>query len=138
LENFGRQSLQSDNLPNVDYRPDQYQASINIRSDNGHRVRNKRQATAKTSFNNKQQESSTSKKSSVTPSATKKAKTAKKPEHEFEKDDDSSSNDDKSEQSKNIPPSDEESGKSNHSSFRNISINDIMDPDYTDEDFKSV
>jgi hypothetical protein len=67
LGNFGRQSLQRDKLPNVDYRPDQYQASINIHSDNGHRVRNKRQATARTSFNNKQQESSTSKKSSATP-----------------------------------------------------------------------
>jgi hypothetical protein len=138
LGNFGMQSLQRDNLPNVDYRPDQYQESINICSDNGHRVRNKRQATARTSFNNKQQESSTSKKSSVTPSATKKAKTAQKPEHKFEKDNDYSSNDDKSEQSKNIPPSDEESGKADHSSFRNISIHDIMDPDYTDEDFRSV
>jgi hypothetical protein len=71
----------------------------------------------------------TKKKSSVTPSATKKAKTPQKPEHEFEKDADYSSNDDKSEQSKNIPPSDEESGKSDHSSFRNISLHDILNPD---------
>jgi hypothetical protein len=75
LGNFGRQSLQRNKLPNVDYRPDQYQASIVIRADNGARVRNKRQATARTSFDNKQQESLTKKKSSVTPSATKKAKT---------------------------------------------------------------
>jgi hypothetical protein len=63
----------------VDSRPDKYQDSINICSDNGHRVRNKRQATAKTSSINKQQESSTSKKSSVTPSAAKKARTDPKP-----------------------------------------------------------
>jgi hypothetical protein len=138
LGNFGRQTLQRDKLPNVDYRPDQYQDSINIRSDNGHRVRNKRQATARTSFINKQQEPSTTKKSSVTPLATKKAKTAQKPEHKFEKDHNYSSNDDKSEQSKNIPPSDDESGKSDHSLFRNISIHDILNPDYTDEDFRSV
>jgi hypothetical protein len=61
LGNFGRQTLQRDNLPNVDYRPDQYQDSIVIRSDNRHRVRNKRQATARTSFINKQQEPSTKK-----------------------------------------------------------------------------
>jgi hypothetical protein len=75
LGNFGRQSLQRDKLPNVDYRPNKYQASINICSDNGHIVRNKRQATARTSSINKQQESSASKKdskkSSVTPSAKK-------------------------------------------------------------------
>jgi hypothetical protein len=79
LGNFGRQSLQRDKVPNVDSRPGKYQESINIRSDNGHRVRNKRQATARTSFNNKQQESSTTKKSSVTPSATKKARTNPNP-----------------------------------------------------------
>jgi hypothetical protein len=61
LGNFGRQSIACHNLPNVDSRPEQYQASINIRTDNGHRVRNKRQATARTSLNNKQQESSTAK-----------------------------------------------------------------------------
>jgi hypothetical protein len=75
LGHFGRQSLRRYNLSNVDNKPDQYQESIVIRTDNGHRVRNKRQATARTSFNKKQQESSTTKKSSVTPSATKKAKT---------------------------------------------------------------
>jgi hypothetical protein len=79
LGNFDRQSLQRDKLPNVDSRPNKYQESINIRSDNGHRVRNKRQATARTSSNNKQQESSISKKSSVTPLATKKARTGPKP-----------------------------------------------------------
>jgi hypothetical protein len=45
LGNFGRQSLQ--------------QESIVIRTDNGHRVRNKRKATARTSLDNKQQESLT-------------------------------------------------------------------------------
>jgi hypothetical protein len=118
LGNFGRQALQRDKLPNVDYRPDQYQDTIVIFSDNGLRVRNKRQATARTSLNNKQQEPSTTKKSSVTPSATKKARTAPKPEHESEKDVDCSSSDDKSEQSKDNPPSDEESEKSDHSSFK--------------------
>jgi hypothetical protein len=61
LGNFGRQSLQRYNLPNVDYKPDQCQASIVIRADNGHRVRNKRQATARSSSDNKQQESLTKK-----------------------------------------------------------------------------
>jgi hypothetical protein len=79
LGNFGRQSLQRNKVPNVDSRPGKYQESINIRSDNGHRVRNKRQATARTSSINKQQKSSTSKKSSVTPSATKKARTDPQP-----------------------------------------------------------
>jgi hypothetical protein len=61
LRNFSRQSLQRDKVPNVDSRPGKYQESINIRPDNGHRVRNKRQATARTFPINKQQESSTSK-----------------------------------------------------------------------------
>jgi hypothetical protein len=143
LGNFGRQSLQRDKLPNVDSRPDKYQESINICSDNGHRFRNKRQATARTSSNNKQQESSTSKKSSVTPSATKKARTGPKPslsssEEEFPKSltepptknkdgtltngkstsDDESEPSDKSsndENSSSGPSSDEESEKSEHS-----------------------
>jgi hypothetical protein len=59
LGNFGRQSLQRFNLPNEDYKPDQYQHSIVIRSNNGHIVRDKRQATARTSFDAKQQESLT-------------------------------------------------------------------------------
>jgi biopolymer transport protein ExbD len=79
LGNFSRQSLQRDKLPNVDSRPDKYQESINIRSDNGYRVRNKRQTTARTSSSNKRQESSASKKSSVTPSTKKKARTDLKP-----------------------------------------------------------
>jgi hypothetical protein len=79
LGNFGMQSLQHDKLPNVDSRPNKYQESINIRLDNGSRVRNKRQDTARTSSNNKQHGSSTSKKSSVTPSAKKKARTGPKP-----------------------------------------------------------
>jgi hypothetical protein len=136
-----------------------YQASINICSDNGHRVRNKRQATARTSFNNKQQESSTSKKSSVTPSATKKTRTGPKPflsssdeelpkrlsngkstsEHESEKDANYSSSDDKSEQSKDNPSSDEESEKAVHSSVESISLRNIKDPDYrSDPDSRLV
>jgi hypothetical protein len=79
LGHFAMQSLQRDKVPNVDSRPDKYQESITIRSDNGFRFRNKRQDTARTSFNNKRQESSTSKKSSVTPSAKKKARTGPKP-----------------------------------------------------------
>jgi hypothetical protein len=140
LGNFGRQSLQRDKLPNVDSRPDKYQESINIRSDNGHRVRNKRQATARTSSNNKQQELSTSKKSSVTPSATKKARTGPKPslsssdkelpkrlteqpsktingkptsDDESEKPDENSSSDDESKNSNNSSSSDEESKNPN-------------------------
>jgi hypothetical protein len=150
LGNFSRQSLQRDKVPNVDSRPGKYQESINIRLDNGHRVRNKRQATARTSFNNKQQELSTTKKISVTPSATKKARTNPKPslsssdeelpkrltngkstsEHESEKDADCSPSDGKSEQSKDNPSSDKESEKSNHSSFKKISLHDILNPDY--------
>jgi hypothetical protein len=38
---FGRQSIARWHLPNVDSRPDQYQASINIRTDKGHRVKQK-------------------------------------------------------------------------------------------------
>jgi hypothetical protein len=159
LGNFGRQSIQRDKLPNVDYRPNKYQASINICSDNGHRVRNKRQATARTSFNNKQQESSTSKKSSVTPLATKKTRTGPKPslssshkelpkrlsngkstsEHESKKDADYSSSDDKSEQSKDNPSSDKESEKAAHSPVESISLHNIMDPDYrSDPDSRLV
>jgi hypothetical protein len=79
LGNFSMQSLQQDKVPNVDSRPDLYQESITIRSDNGFRVRNKRQDIARTSSNKKRQDSSTSKKSSVTPSAKKKARTGPKP-----------------------------------------------------------
>jgi hypothetical protein len=50
---FGRQTINRWNLPNVDYRPDQHQEFIVIRADNGLRVRNKRQATARSSLNNK-------------------------------------------------------------------------------------
>jgi hypothetical protein len=75
LGHFAMQSFQRDKVPNVDSRPDKYQESIIIRSDNGFRVRNKRQDTARTSSSNKRQESSASKngskKSSVTPSAKK-------------------------------------------------------------------
>jgi hypothetical protein len=166
LGNFGRQSLQRYKLPNVDYRPDQYQASIVIRADNGARVRNKRQATARTSFTNKQQEPSTTKKSSVTPSATKKAKTNPKPslsssneelpkrlteqpsktinskptsDDESEKLDKSSSSDDESKNSNDSSSSDKESRKSEHYAVESISLCNILDPDYrSDEDFRSV
>jgi hypothetical protein len=166
LGNVGRQSLQHDKLPNVDSRPGKYQESINIRTDNGHRVRNKRQATARTSFNNKQQESSTTKKSSVTPSATKKARTNPKPslsssdeelpkrlteqssktingkstrDVESEKEADNSSSDNEYEKSKDNPSSDEESEKSDHSSFKKISLHDILNQDYrSDPDSRLV
>jgi hypothetical protein len=127
LGNFGRQSLQRDKLQNVDSRPDKYQETINIRSDNGHRVRNKRQATARTSFNNKQQESSkTTKKSSVSPLATKKARTGPKPslsssneelpkrltEQSSKTINGKSTRDDESEKPKESSPSDDESNNS--------------------------
>jgi hypothetical protein len=70
LEHFAMQSLQ---------RYNQFLESITICSDNGYRVRNKRQNTARTSISNKRQESSASKKSSVTPSAKKKARIDLKP-----------------------------------------------------------
>jgi hypothetical protein len=131
LGHFAIQSLQRDKVPNVDSRPDKYQESITIRSDNGFRVRNKRQDTALTSSNNKQQESSTSKKgskkSSVTPSA-KKSKpnpnppvftsdeeSPKNPTDAPSKDKDGalingkSTSDDESEKDKNSSSSDEES-----------------------------
>jgi hypothetical protein len=41
LGNLGRQSLQRDKVPNVDSRQGKYRESINIHSDNGHRVRKK-------------------------------------------------------------------------------------------------
>jgi hypothetical protein len=69
------QALDRTKITDVDARQNKFLESINIRSDNGHRFRNKRQATARTSSNNKRQESSASKKgskkSSVTPSAKK-------------------------------------------------------------------
>jgi uncharacterized protein YukE len=75
LGHFAMQLLQRDKVPNMDSRPDKYQESITICSDNGFRVRNKRQDKARTSSNNKRQESSASKKGSkkisVTPSAKK-------------------------------------------------------------------
>jgi hypothetical protein len=79
LGHFDMQSLQRDKVPNVDSRPDKYQESISIRSDNGFRVRNIRQDIARTYSNNKRQESSTSKRSSVTPLTKKKARTDPKP-----------------------------------------------------------
>jgi hypothetical protein len=163
LGNFGRQSLQRDKLPNVDYRPNKYQASINIRSDNGLRVRKKRQATARTSSINKQQESSASKKDSkksgpnppvfssaeelpkrLTEQSSKdkdgaqingKSNSANESDSSYE----SPSSDDESETSNNSPSNEEELKKSDHSSFNNISLHDILNPDYrSDPDFRSV
>jgi hypothetical protein len=78
LGHFAMQSLHRKKVPDVDVRQNQFQESINIRSDNGFRVRNTRQNTARTS-SIKQQEPPVSKKSSVTPSAKKKARTDPKP-----------------------------------------------------------
>jgi hypothetical protein len=47
LGNFGRQSLQRNKLPNVDSRLDKYQESINIRSDNRHRVKKQKTSYSK-------------------------------------------------------------------------------------------
>jgi hypothetical protein len=75
LGHFAMEALDRTKLPDKDARQNQFLESINIRSDNGHRVRNKRQTTARISSSNKCQESSASKKgskkSSVTPSAKK-------------------------------------------------------------------
>jgi hypothetical protein len=75
LGHFAMQALDRTKLPDKDARQNQFLESIKIRSDNGHRVRNKRQNTARTSSSNKRPESSASekgsKKSSVTPSAKK-------------------------------------------------------------------
>jgi hypothetical protein len=79
LGHFAMQALDRTKLPDKDARQNQFQESINICSDNGYRVRNKRQNTARTSSSNKNQELSASKKNSVTPSATKKARTGPKP-----------------------------------------------------------
>jgi hypothetical protein len=79
LGHFAMQALDRTKLPDKDARQNQFQESINIPSDNGHRVRNKRHNTARTSSSNKRQESSASKKSSVTPSTKKKARTGPKP-----------------------------------------------------------
>jgi hypothetical protein len=71
LGHFVMQALDRTKLPDKDARQNQFLQSIKICSDNGYRVRNRRQNTARTSSSNKRQESSTSKKSSVTPSAKK-------------------------------------------------------------------
>jgi hypothetical protein len=78
LGHFAMQSLRRVKLPDVDVRQNQFLESITIRSDNGFRVRNTRQNTARTS-SNKRQEPPASKKSSITPSATKKARTDPEP-----------------------------------------------------------
>jgi hypothetical protein len=76
LGKFAMEALDHTKLPDKDARQNQSLESINIRSDNGHRViRNKRQTTARTPSSNKRQESSASnkgsKRSSVTPLAKK-------------------------------------------------------------------
>jgi hypothetical protein len=165
LGKFAMQALDRTKITDVDARQNKFLESTKIRSDNRYRVRNKRQATARTSSNNKQQESSASKKgskkSSVTPSAKKSKPNPNPPiftsdeespknptdatpkdedgtlingkstsDDESEKDADSSSSDDESETSNNSSSSDEESKKSDHSSVKEISLRDIMDPDY--------
>jgi hypothetical protein len=147
---FGRDLTDRWKLPDVDYRPDQHRASIVIRADNGIRVVNKRQATARTSLNNKQQELSTTKKSSVTPSTKKKARTGP-PVFPSDEDDPKlltkrssktvngkSTSSYESDSTYTPTPSDDESKKSVHDAVPSISINDIMDPDYIDEDVRSV
>jgi hypothetical protein len=79
LGHFAMQALDRTKLPDKDARQNQFLESINICLDNGHRVRNKRQTTARTSSSNKCQESSTSKKSSVTPLAKKSKLNLKQP-----------------------------------------------------------
>jgi hypothetical protein len=64
LGQFAMLALDRTKLPDKDSRQNQFLESINIRTDNGYRVRNKRQTTARTSSSNKQQESSASKKGS--------------------------------------------------------------------------
>jgi hypothetical protein len=142
LGNFGMEALHRVKLPNVDARQDKYQETITICSDNGYRVRNKGQNTARTS-NNKRQETPASKKSSVTPSATNKVRTNPKPtlsssdkglpqsltksptknkdgtliNVKSTSDDESESSDEScnDDNSTSGPPSDEESEKSGHS-----------------------
>jgi hypothetical protein len=70
LGHFVMQSLHREKVPDVDVRQNQFLESINICSDNGFRVRNTRQNTARTS-SIKRQELPSSKKISVTPSAKK-------------------------------------------------------------------
>jgi hypothetical protein len=134
LGNFAMQVLDRTKITDVDARQNKFVESIKIGFDNGYRVRNKRQATARTSSSNKRQESSASKKgskkSSVTPSA-KKSKlnpnpplftsdeeSSKNPTDEPSKDKDGtlinskSTSDDESESSDKSSSSDKESEKS--------------------------
>jgi hypothetical protein len=53
LGHFAMQALDRTKLPDKDARQNQFLESIKIRPDNGHRVRNKRQNTARTSSSNK-------------------------------------------------------------------------------------
>jgi hypothetical protein len=138
LGKFAMQALDRTKITDVDARQNKFLESIKIHSDNGYRVRNKRQSTARTSSNNKRQESSASKKgskkSSVTPSA-KKSKpnpnppiftsdkeSPKNPTEAPSKDKDGalingkSTSDDESEKDANSSSSDNESETSNNSS----------------------
>jgi hypothetical protein len=138
LGKVAMQALDLTKITDVDARQNKFLESINIFSDNRYRVRNKRQATARTSANNKRQESSASKKgpkkSSVTPSAkkskpnpnppifTSNEKSPKKPTDATPKDKDGalingkSTSDDEYEKDANIFSSDDESETSNNSS----------------------
>jgi hypothetical protein len=134
---FAMQALDRTKLPDKDARQNQFLESINIRSDNGHRVRNNRQNITRTSSSNKRPEPSASKKgskkSSVTPSAKKSKlnpklplfasdeKSSKNPTDAPSKDKDGalingkSTSDDESGKPDDSSSSDEESEKSNDS-----------------------
>jgi hypothetical protein len=56
LGHFAMQALDRTKVPDVDARQNQFLKSIKIRSDNGYRVRNKRQNPARASSSNKRQE----------------------------------------------------------------------------------
>jgi hypothetical protein len=134
LGHFAIQALDRTKLPDKDDRQNQFLESIKIRSDNGFRVRNKRQNTARTSSSNKGQEPPASKKSGITPSAKKKARTNPKPtlsssDEELPKrltepppkdkdgtlTNNKSTSDDESEKDNNSSSSDDESETSNNS-----------------------
>jgi hypothetical protein len=165
LGHFAMQALDRTKLPDKDARQNQFQESIKIRSDNGHRVRNKRQNTARTSSNNMRQEPLASNKSSFTPLAKKKARTDPKPSLSSSKEElpkrltepppkdkdgtltnGKSTSDNESEKDDDSSSSDEESKNSNNSSSSDeeskksdhSSVKVISLRDIMDPDFRSV
>jgi hypothetical protein len=168
LGKFAMQALDRTKITDVDARQNEFLESIKIRSDNRYRVRNKRQATARTSSSNKRQESSASKKgskqSSVTPSAKKSkpnpnppiftsdGESSKNPTDAPSKDKDGalingkSTSDDKSEKDDDSSSSEEESEKSNDSSSsdeesekaEHSPVESISIRDIMDPDFRPV